>query len=398
MSFPQAGEEPPDHGESMMMTTEVEPTVLVDAASVQGGPVLLSLRGAMSLDTISTISHRLYSLVEEMNPSDITIDFSSLGYFDSAGALVMARFRHEMERRGIPLKLVNVSEETRRIMELFDPDRIEVHADMPSGEPPISMLEIIGGGARAMVVKTIIVMGFIGDVVRSIGYFLFHPRELRWKDMVTNMKLVGADGLPIVALISFLVGLIIAFMSSLQLKPLGGDIFVASLVGIAIVKELGPLMTAIIVAGRSGSAFAAEIGAMVANEEIDALYIMGFEPMRFLVIPRLLAALAVVPLLALYADFFGLFGGLVVGMLGLDMTLITYVNQTGESIVLSDVFTGLIKSIVFAAIVGGSGCYHGLRVKRGAEGVGRATTAAVVSAIFFIILADSIFAVVLHYI
>jgi len=169
-------------------------------------------------------------------------------------------------------------------------------------------------------------------------------------------------------------------------------------VAIAIVRELGPLMTGSIVAGRSGSAFGAEIGTMMVNEEVDALRTMGFDPTRFLAVPKVLAAMLVVPLLTLYADVFGILGGLLIGVVFLDLTVYSYVDWTLWSITLFDILSSLIKSIVFAALIAGIGCQRGFKVKGGAEGVGTSTTSAVVSAIFLIILADSAFAIMLHYI
>jgi phospholipid/cholesterol/gamma-HCH transport system permease protein len=240
-------------------------------------------------------------------------------------------------------------------------------------------------------------MVFLGDLIIVLGRSLAHPRSVRWSEVTFYMKKAGIEALPIVGLISVLIGLIIAFMSSLQLKQFGANMYVAALVGISIVKELGPMMTAIIVAGRSGSAFAAEIGTMMVNEEVDALVTMGFNPIQFLAVPKVMAAMVVVPLLTLYAMMFGIFGGLVVGVTGLDLTLYTYLNQTFENIHLRDFITSLIKSGVFAALIAGIGCQRGFRVSGGAEAVGEATTSAVVSAIFLIVAADSAFAVVLHY-
>jgi phospholipid/cholesterol/gamma-HCH transport system permease protein len=168
-------------------------------------------------------------------------------------------------------------------------------------------------------------------------------------------------------------------------------------VGIAVVKELAPMMTAIIVAGRSGSAFAAEIGTMMVNEEVDALATMGFDPVQFLAIPKIVAAIIVVPLLTLYAMLFGIMGGLLVGIIGLDLTFYTYIQETMKSIEIFDVYSSLVKSIVFAFLIAGIGCQRGFQVFGGAESVGESTTSAVVSAIFLIIVADSAFAIVLHY-
>jgi phospholipid/cholesterol/gamma-HCH transport system permease protein len=186
-------------------------------------------------------------------------------------------------------------------------------------------------------------------------------------------------------------------MSSLQLKQFGANIYVASLLAIAIVKELGPIMTAILVAGRSGSAFAAEIGTMQVNEEVDALTTMGFNPVRFLAVPKVLAAMIVVPLLTIYADLFGILGGLIVGILGLDLTVYTYLKETQRSLTLLDMVTSLIKAGVFAMLIAGIGCQRGFEVRGGAEAVGSATTSAVVAAIFLIIVTDSAFALVFHY-
>jgi phospholipid/cholesterol/gamma-HCH transport system permease protein len=201
-----------------------------------------------------------------------------------------------------------------------------------------------------------------------------------------------------VSLISLLVGVIIAFMSSLQLKQFGATTYVAALVGFAMVRELGPLMTAIIVAGRSGSAFSAEIGSMMINEEVDALTTMGFDPVRFLAIPKVLASILVVPLLTIYSAFFGIVGGLMVGVLGLDLTVHSFIKQTMESFKVFDVVSSLIKAAVFAMMISGIACQRGFQVRGGAEAVGAATTSAVVAGIFLIVLANSAFAIILYYI
>ena len=205
-------------------------------------------------------------------------------------------------------------------------------------------------------------------------------------------------GFPLLRLISILIGLIMAFMSSLQLKQFGANIYVASLVAVALVKELGPIMTAILIAGRSGSAFAAEIGTMMVNEEVDALTTMGFDPNRFLVIPKVLASVVIVPILTVYADLLGILGGLIVGVTGLDLTFYSYVKQTMDSIKVFDIGSSLIKSLCFALLISGVVCHRGFQVRGGAEAVGEAATSAVVSAIFLIILCDSAFAIMLHYI
>jgi phospholipid/cholesterol/gamma-HCH transport system permease protein len=211
------------------------------------------------------------------------------------------------------------------------------------------------------------------------------------------MEKTGVDALPIVGLIGFLLGLVMAFTSALQLEQFGANIYVASLVALAMVSELGPIMTAIVVAGRSGSAFAAELGTMRISEEIDALFIMGFHPTKFLAVPRIIAAMLVVPLLTLFADLFAIAGGLVVGVFMLNLTPHSYISQTLKTLTLFEVMWGLSKSVVFAAIVSWVGCLRGFQARGGADSVGNAATSAVVSAIFLIILFDSVFAVIRSY-
>jgi phospholipid/cholesterol/gamma-HCH transport system permease protein len=256
----------------------------------------------------------------------------------------------------------------------------------------------VGEASLRMVNDFISMMTFLGDLLAALLHSFLHLQSVRWEDVLFYMKRTGLDGVPIVGLINFLLGLIIAFMSSLQLKQFGANIYVASLVGVAMVSELGPIMTAIIVAGRSGSAFAAEIGTMKVNEEVDALVTMGFDPTRFLAVPKVLAAMLVVPILTLYADFFGIAGGLVVGVLGLDLTVYTYIQETMKVISIAAIVKSLIKSVVFGLLIAGIGCQRGFQVRGGAESVGALTTSAVVASIFLIIVTDSVFAILFTYI
>lgn len=219
----------------------------------------------------------------------------------------------------------------------------------------------------------------------------FKGKPIRWNFTFVQMVRIGVDSIPIVGVITFSVGLIIAMQAAYQLKRFGAEIFVADLVGVSITRELGPLITAIIIAGRSGSAIAAEIGTMKVAEEIDALKTMALNPIGFLVVPRTLAMIIVVPCLTVIADFLGIAGGFFLAIYNLKLPFGAYFNQTVEAILFKDFATGLIKSFFFAVIISQIGAYQGFSVVGGAEGVGKSTTAAVVSSIFFIIFADLIF-------
>lgn len=222
----------------------------------------------------------------------------------------------------------------------------------------------------------------------------FKGKKIRWRLTFIQMVRIGVDAVPIVSIITFSVGLIIAMQAAYQLERFGASIYVADLVGVSITRELGPLITAIIIAGRSGSAIAAEIGTMKVAEEIDALKTMALNPIGFLIVPRTLAMIVVVPCLTVLADFLGIAGGFSLAVFSLKLPFIAYFNETATAILLKDFLTGLVKSLVFAVIISQIGAYQGFSVSGGAEGVGKSTTASVVSSIFFIIFADLVFTMI----
>ncbi len=370
------------------------------AIGVTGEPgqeITLALSGRLALDNLSALEAELQSRLEQLRPAGLTVDLAGLEYLDSAGALALIQLQSASQARAIPCRLLNLSEEARRILDLIDPETLTRPPLIPE-ERTAGLLDQLGGASLGFARDLVQVTTFLGDLLTSLGYALWHPRSVRWGDVLFYMKRAGVDGLPIIGLIGLLLGLILTFMSSLQLKQFGANIYVASLLAVAMVQELGPIMTAILVAGRSGSAFAAEIGTMKVNEEVDALVTMGFDPVRFLAIPKVLAAMLVVPLLTVYATLFGLLGGLIIGVLGLDLTVYSYVTESQRAIELFDILSSLVKSVVFALLVAGIGCQRGFQVRGGAEAVGSATTSAVVAGIFLIIVTDSAFALVLHYI
>jgi phospholipid/cholesterol/gamma-HCH transport system permease protein len=371
-------------------------TYSITVQGEKGGDVSLSLSGRIEVENLHLFASETDALMNQMTPRKLLVDLSKVGYLDSAGALGLLQLEDRAKARSIPFQFDNVTEEAKRIMGLIDRKALTMKPLV--SEEKSNIIEQIGDGSLKIFNDTISIITFSGDLTTAVIYSFIHPRSIRWEDLLFYMKRAGMEGLPIVGLINFLLGLIIAFMSSLQLKQFGANIYVAQLVGVAMVTELGPIMTAIIVAGRSGSAFAAEIGTMKVNEEVDALVSMGFDPTRFLAIPKVLAAMLVVPVLTLYADFFGIAGGAVVGVLGLDLTLYTYVQETMKVISIADIVKSLIKSVVFAVLIAGIGCQRGFQVRGGAEAVGSATTSAVVAAIFLIIVTDSAFAILFTYI
>ena len=371
-------------------------TYTINVHGEKGGEVSLSLSGRIETENLNAFLTETEVLLMEKAPKKLMVNLLKIEYLDSAGALGLLQLEDRAKARSIPFQFDHVSEEAKGIMGLINRKALTMKPLVSEGKS--NLIEQIGDGSLKIFNDMVSIITFAGDLTTAVIYSFIHPRSIRWEDLLFYMKRAGMEGLPIVGLINFLLGLIIAFMSSLQLKQFGANIYVAQLVGVAMVTELGPIMTAIIVAGRSGSAFAAEIGTMKVNEEVDALVSMGFNPTRFLAIPKVLAAMLVVPVLTLYADFFGIAGGSVVGVLGLDLTLYTYAQETMKVISIADIVKSLIKSVVFAVLIAGIGCQRGFQVRGGAEAVGSATTSAVVAAIFLIIVTDSAFAILFTYI
>ena len=251
------------------------------------------------------------------------------------------------------------------------------------GKDTMSTLE----GAREMIT-------FIGEASQAFFAFLVGKARFRRSDLVLTIQECGAQALPIVSLISFLVGLILAFVGAVQLEQFGAQIYVANLVGLGMAREMGAMMTGIIMGGRTGAAFAAQLGTMKVNQEIDAMTTLGLSPMEFLVLPRMLALSLMMPLLCLYADLIGIIGGMVVGVTMLDLGFIQYFNQTQATLSLMDFFLGLIKSAVFGVLVAIAGCLRGMQCGNSSAAVGVAATSAVVTSIVFIVVSDSILTVI----
>ncbi len=364
--------------------------------SDHNGNLTVRFQGALDAASAAPLILELAPVIKKSLPSSLTLDMADVTYLDDFGALILMELRKSLPPERTAFRLTNVGEKVGEMLSILHFDAIgKIRA--PKKPPRPGTFIRLGEKALDGISDLGYIISFIGSVLLALLYTLTHPHKLRTEDTILCMEKTGVEALPIVALISFLLGLIMAFMSSAQLQQFGANIYVANLVGLAMVRELGPIMTAIIVAGRSGSAFAAEIGTMRISEEIDALYTMGFDPTKFLVIPKVIASVVTVPLLTLFSDLFAIAGGLIVGVTMLDLTASAYIAQTITSLSLFDVFWGFSKSAVFALLIAWIGCLKGFLVRGGAAGVGQATTSSVVSSIFLIILTDSIFAVILRY-
>ena len=360
------------------------------------GSVVLAVQGRMDADRAGDMIRGARALFAGGVPPSLTVDLGEVSYLDDFGSLVLLELREEMEKAKGGFYLRNASENIQRVLSVFQFDKASKDVVLAK-KPKPNVIERVGDATIENVDDLRYMVSFLGSVCLALLHVILHPRSLRKEETLLTMQKTGFDALPIVGMISLLLGMILAFMSSVQLKQFGANIYVASLVAVAMVRELGPVMTAIIVAGRSGSAFAAEIGTMKVSEEVDALFTMGFDPTRFLVMPKLIAAAVMVPLLTMFADMFSIAGGMLVGVFMLDLTPSAYLNETVRFLTLRDIVWSFVKSASFAMLIAWIGCLRGFQVRGGADSVGQATTSAVVSSLFLIILADSLFAVIRVY-
>lgn len=335
--------------------------------------------------------NKLLSPIEKGGSLDF--DLSKVESVDGAAMAMLVHARGELVLRGVTSEFVGATGTVAAIVRLYHGDGLpEPHRD----RKPESMFAQVGRITVEFMNDTKVVLGFVGDLALASKGLVKSPRTGNWREVAHIAERTGADAVPIVLLINFLIGFVMAYQGSIQLKEFGANLYVADLVGLSVTRELGPLMTAIIVCGRSGAAFAAEIGSMTVAEEIDALRTMGFGPIRHLVLPRVVALVLVMPVLTLLGDFVGMFGGLVVGVASLDLTVVGYWFESRKVIHLWDVFSGVIKSVVFAIVISMISCQQGFATTGGAEGVGRRTTSAVVTILFSLILVDATFTVLFH--
>lgn len=355
----------------------------------QGGQRLL-LQGHLTLADGAELWQQLQ---RELEAGPVTeLDLAGVHLLDGAAAALLLALRAQLSASGRTLALRNASGEVARVLALYDcGDPLGCGILVPRRR---GILAQFGDGAVEVGRQARLWFAFVGDLVAGLYAALRRPRTVHCKELPALMERAGADGLPIVLLINFLVGVILGLQGAKQLHRFGADALLANLVGLSVVRELGPLMTAILVAGRSGAAYAAELGTMTVNEEVDALRTLGQDPQRFLVFPRVLALFCVVPLLTVLGNAVGCLGGMFIALVQLATPPVAFFRQLREALQAEDVLTGLIKSGAYAAWIGLVACQRGLAARGGAQGVGIATTKAVVGILFGLVLLDAAFTLV----
>ena len=359
------------------------------------GTLVIRLAGDWNVSTgVPSSAEVERELTGAPQPSAVIFDSSALGRWDSSLLLTLTRIIEAaasqniaMDRAGMPSGILGL---------LALAEAVPETTDARSNGAAVPLLDRVGDAVLAQSASVATDVEFLGGVVESVVAFFRHRASYRKADLRLLIQQSGVDALPIVALVTFLLGLILAFVGAIQLSQFGASIYVANLVGVGMVRDMGALMTGIVMAGRSGAAFAAQIGSMQVNEEIDALETTGISPMQFLVMPRVIALVLMMPLLTIFADLMGILGGMAVGVAMLDLPPLVYVQQTVDAISLSDLFGGLLKGAVYGGLIALAGCLEGIRSGRSASAVGDAATSAVVKGIVWIIAACGLFALLFY--
>jgi phospholipid/cholesterol/gamma-HCH transport system permease protein len=354
----------------------------------------LRLSGNLDAETVASVWNETTGELNTLKTRLLVLDVSGVEQCDMTGIGLILELKNLQESSGGKFQINGLRPAYQNLFDLVCQRGNRKVSVQPAAR--LSELETIGRNVDGFFKDLYDQIVFIGEVIVQVGRALMTPRSIRWKDVFLFIEKSGVDAVPIIAMVGFLVGMIIAFQGVIPLRQMGSDIFVAAIVAFAILRELGPLITAIILAGRTGSAIAAEIGTMKINEEVNALTTMGLEPVRFLVVSRVLGILFLAPLLTIVSDFFGMLGGAVVFTL-IGHPLTTYVNQITQAVTLHDIWGGLFKAFPFGLAIACVGCLRGLQTKTGASAVGDSTTSSVVTGIVLVIILDGLISTLYYF-
>jgi phospholipid/cholesterol/gamma-HCH transport system permease protein len=360
----------------------------------EGTPPVIALSGRLDAYTVGPLWRPARVALDRHARDRVVVDCSAVEYCDGAGVALLLEMLRQPRGPEAEVRIEGLAERFQGLLAQFDPKTLAPAGAEASRRP--SFPERVGRSTVEFLADLRTQVAFVGEAAAALAWAVRHPRAVRWRDVFYIAEEAGVNALPIVALISFLLGVILAFQSAIAMRQFGAEVFVANLLALSILRELGPLMTAILLAGRSGAAFAAEIGTMKVNQEIDALNTMGLDPVRFLVVTRVLAATAMTLPLVVIADLIGLIGGALV-MLTFEIPIATYYRQAVNFATLTDFVGGLVKAVVFGLLIAGIGCLRGLQTETGASAVGISATSAVVTGIVLIVFVDGLFAVLYYY-
>ena len=324
----------------------------------------------------------------------LRVEGSGIHAFDTGGALVLYRAVVEARRRGCEVSIEGLRSEYMQLMSLVSSNWSAIVSEVA---PQPNGTERLASAIRSHVVQLIRAVGFVGESSLALVRLFLSPGRLRWRTSLNSLRLDGVNALPITGLLTFLIGVVIAYQGAEQLRKFGTNIFIVDLVGISLLREIAPLIAAILIAGRSGSAYAAQIGTMKVTEELDALKTLGLSPIELLVLPRVLALVVTLPLLTAYADVLGVFGGMLIASNQLNVSFAAFLSRFEEAVALRHFLIGIGKAPFFAVIIALVGCFQGFQIRGGVDDVGRHTTISVVQSIFLVIIFDAICSILLNW-
>ncbi len=362
------------------------------AVLTQPTPRSLSLAGRWTARGVGAIERELAT--SRLEPGQASVaDCAGIEAFDTAGAWVLQTLLHRLRGAG-PVDLQGLRPEFARLLAMVT-ERVASGSEHPASRTARApgILEAVGRNASAALQEAAALLAFLGESATAFAGCVAHPSRLRWRPILFNIRSAGVDALPIVGLLALMLGLVVAYQGADQLRQYGANIFVADLVGLSMLREFAPLITAIIIAGRSGSAYAAQIGTMEVTEEIDAMRTLGIAPIEMLVLPKVIALVIALPLLTAAADVLGVLGGMVMASAQLDVGYGEFIDRFLKAVSTTTYMIGIGKAPVFAAIIAVVGCFQGFRTRGGADSVGRQTTRAVVQSIVLVIVADGLFSI-----
>jgi phospholipid/cholesterol/gamma-HCH transport system permease protein len=371
----------------------MKPMSVVPAGIAQPTPQELALSGSWTARGIGALEPQLDAL-SAPSKSEMVVDGARIEALDTAGAWVLQKLLRRLRDEGTAVQVRDLRPEFAKLLEAVGQQEADQTDTLsPIASAPTSKLEDLGRSAEAAFEQTVALLGFVGESAVALAGCVANPARFRWRPILYNIRSAGFDALPIVGLLSFLLGIVIAYQGADQLRQYGANIFVADLVGLSMLREFAPLITAIIIAGRSGSAYAAQIGTMSVTEEIDAMRTLGIAPLDLLVLPKLLALVIALPLLTVFADVLGVFGGMIMARAELGVGFGEFLDRFVKAVSITAYLIGICKAPVFAAIIAVVGCFQGFRTKGGAASVGRQTTRSVVQSIFLVLVADGLFSI-----
>ncbi len=372
-------------------------TAEIDIYQDTDGGTVFKSKGHWTVDSIQTVIHQLESITQAYQNSEILWELSAVEEIDSAGMMLFIKYHDQLQANNCIVTLIGVTEKHERLNHL-----LRQHLVIPPARISrtlkhylLSPFYYLGKWAMSLIAEMILFLSFFGE--SSLVFFksLLHPSSIRYRAIIKNIEEAGVRALPIVALTSFLIGIVITYQGAVQLEKFGANIFIVEMISISMTRELAPLITAIVVAGRTGSSYTAQLGVMKITEEMDAMRTMGFNPHHFLVIPRILALVISLPLLVFFADIVGLLAGMLISEIHLQLSYAEFLHRLQNVLDVKHVWIGLIKAPFFAIMIATVSCFRGFQVEKNSDSIGRYTTVSVVNAIFLVIACDAIFSVIL---